>query len=161
MLAPGLVHCGAARAGMLSASGRCHTFDSKADGYLRGEGCALLLLEKDASIKWRGSALQHNGQSATFTALNASSQKDLLRRALRGTSVTSVEAHGTGTRLGDPIEVSALSLLDRVCVSGSKACLGHGEPNAGAAGLLAAMLSLSSIKPNGCLLYTSPSPRDS
>ena len=99
---------------------------------------------------------QHNGQSATFTALNASSQKDLLRRALQGTSVTSVEAHGTGTRLGDPIEVSALSLLDRVCVSGAKACLGHGEPNAGAAGLLSAMLSLSSTKPNGALRRLNP-----
>ena len=99
---------------------------------------------------------QHNGQSATFTALNASSQKDLLQRALQGTSVTSVEAHGTGTRLGDPIEVSALSLLDRVCVSGAKACLGHGEPNAGAAGLLSAMLSLSSTKPNGALRRLNP-----
>jgi acyl carrier protein len=156
MLAPGLIHCGAARAGMLSPSGRCHTFDRNADGYLRGEGCALLLLEKDTNIKWRGSSVMHNGQSATFTALNASSQKDLLRRALQGTSVTSVEAHGTGTRLGDPIEVSALSLLDRVCVSGAKSCLGHGEPNAGAAGLLSAMLSLSSIKPNGALRRLNP-----
>ena len=50
----------------------------------------------------------HNGQSATFTALNGSSQQHLLRLAgLVGTSI--VEAHGTGTSLGDPVEVGALA----------------------------------------------------
>jgi len=160
MLAPGLIHCGAARAGMLSQSGRCHTFDAKADGYLRGEGCALMLLERASSMEWRGSSVKHNGQSATFTALNASSQRDLLRRALvdaGSPAIKSIEAHGTGTRLGDPIELAALSVLDKVTVSGAKACLGHGEPNAGAVGLCATILALCShAQPNGALRRLNP-----
>ncbi|KAJ1451142.1 beta-ketoacyl synthase, partial [Pelagophyceae sp. CCMP2097] len=108
MLTPSFVHVGVAAARMSSATGRCHTFDARADGYCRAEGCAVALLErrgaaKDAAV-WAGSAVRHNGQSATFTALNASSQRKLLDAVLstRRASVVSVEAHGTGTGLGDP-----------------------------------------------------------
>ncbi len=129
MLTASFAHVGAAVAGMLSAGGRCHTWDARADGYLRGEGLAVVALARagddadagkggiDARARvialLVGSACRHNGQSATFTALNASSQRELLAAALADArdggatgDVALCEAHGTGTALGDPIEVS-------------------------------------------------------
>ena len=110
------------------ATGRCHTFDSKADGYLR-KSCAYY--SKMRPSNGAGPPCNTNDPMRRhFTALNASSQKDLLQQALQGTTVTSVEAHGTGTKLGDPIEYRRyLCWIEHV--SGGKACLGHGEPNAG------------------------------
>ena len=102
-------------AGMLSAFGRCHTFDRRADGYCRGEGCGafcLSHLQERASVlavTVLGSAVQQDGPSASLTAPNGSSQRrliDAVRRAVADDSgVPSLEAHGTGTALGDPIEV--------------------------------------------------------
>ena len=61
-------------AGMLSTSGRCHTFDSRANGYQRGEGCVSIVNSSVGSENVHlGSSCLHNGQSATFTALNGSS----------------------------------------------------------------------------------------
>ena len=106
-------------AGMTSARGRCHTFDHRADGYCRGEGCGafcLSLLQDEASacaVTVLGSAVQQDGPSASLTAPNGSSQGRLIeavRRALSDdTGVPALEAHGTGTALGDPIEVCFLS----------------------------------------------------
>ena len=107
--------------GMTSPLGRCHTFDQRADGYCRGEGCGAFLLtgrssgEDDemgvAAVRILGSAVQQDGPSASLTAPNGSSQKRLIetvRRAIGGSEgVPSLEAHGTGTALGDPIEVVA------------------------------------------------------
>ena len=105
--------------GMTSALGRCHTFDVRADGYCRGEGCGAFLLRgsncsdcSNCSNCWAailGSAVQQDGPSASLTAPNGSSQKRLIE-AIRGgiaaaAGVQSLEAHGTGTALGDPIEV--------------------------------------------------------
>ena len=63
-------------AGMLSLLGRCHTFDRRADGYCRGEGCAAFLLHVEdlQEISVTGSAVQHDGPSASLTAPNGSSQ---------------------------------------------------------------------------------------
>ena len=97
-------------AGMLSAFGRCHTFDRRADGYCRGEGCgAFLVLSESHDAVVLRSAVQQDGPSASLTAPNGSSQGRLIeavRRALSNdTGVPALEAHGTGTALGDPIEV--------------------------------------------------------
>ena len=93
-------------AGMLSGLGRCHTFDRRADGYCRGEGCGafVMSLEMGDAVLVRGSAVQQDGPSASLTAPNGSSQRRLIV-AVRGDD-GSLEAHGTGTALGDPIEVS-------------------------------------------------------
>ncbi|KAH8098119.1 hypothetical protein JL720_1046 [Aureococcus anophagefferens] len=165
MLAPSFVHVGAAAAGMTSPSGACRAFDASADGYCRGEGCSALLLEPadDSGAPapaWAASTCAHNGQSATFTALNATPQRRLVGvppGGARGPARTlgAVEAHGTGTRLGDPIELGGLAAaLGRspgaVRVAGVKGCLGHGEPNAGGAGVLAALGALAGDSaPNG------------
>ena len=97
--------------GMTSARGRCHTFDQRADGYCRGEGCGAFYVRSSASagVEVLGSAVQQDGPSASLTAPNGSSQRRLIEsvsRAIADKKVSSsLEAHGTGTALGDPIEV--------------------------------------------------------
>ena len=96
--------------GMTSARGRCHTFDQRADGYCRGEGCGAFLLRSNSSsgVEVLGSAVQQDGPSASLTAPNGSSQRRLIEsvaRAIPDNGNPSLEAHGTGTALGDPIEV--------------------------------------------------------
>ena len=107
------VNVATAVGGMTSALGRCHTFDVRADGYCRGEGCGAFLLRgsnySNCEAAILGSAVQQDGPSASLTAPNGSSQKRLIE-AVRGgiaaaAGVQSLEAHGTGTALGDPIEV--------------------------------------------------------
>lgn len=176
MLAPSFVHVGAAVAAMTSETGRCHTFDANADGYCRGEGCAVVVIgrspedsEEDASkttmtVTAKGFAVKHNGQSATFTALNASAQTRLMEATRGARSTTSVEAHGTGTKLGDPIEISGLSAFQKFkrfagsLISGIKANLGHTEPTAGVAGYVASMLVAISHEqqPNALLRVANP-----
>ena len=110
---------GTAVAGMTSLLGRCHTFDGRADGYCRGEGCGAFYVRGDGYVMTTGSvpralvlgsAVQQDGPSASLTAPNGSSQRRLLE-AVRREGATreqpSLEAHGTGTALGDPIEVGA------------------------------------------------------
>ena len=145
-------HVGRAVIAMTSVRGRCHTFDSRADGYLRGEGCGAVVLDsarrtgEDAyQVSCPGSSARHNGQSATFTALNGLSQQLLIKAALGDASTTIgsvMEAHGTGTPLGDPIEISSISAI--VKKSGHKSCsvcgikgnVGHTESTAGVANVI-------------------------
>jgi len=143
-------HVGVALAGMTSIFGRCHTFDARADGYLRGEGCGAVVLETARrddgyGVACPGSSARHNGQSATFTALNGLSQQLLIKAALSDASTTVgnvMEAHGTGTGLGDPIEISSISAI--VKKSGHKSCsvcaikgnVGHTESTAGVANVI-------------------------
>ena len=95
--------------GMLSALGRCHTFDGRADGYCRGEGCGAFYFSTSGDVAVSGTAVQQDGPSASLTAPNGSSQRRLIE-AVRidataaAAGVPSLEAHGTGTALGDPIE---------------------------------------------------------
>ncbi|KAH8050889.1 hypothetical protein JL720_15278 [Aureococcus anophagefferens] len=96
-------------AGMLSALGRCHTLDRRADGYCRGEGCGSFQVTTGAgSARVDGIAVQQDGPSASLTAPNGTSQQRLLV-AISWASARAValEAHGTGTALGDPIEIGA------------------------------------------------------
>ena len=98
-------------AGMLSALGRCHTFDRRADGYCRGEGCGAFYFSTEADdVAVSGTAVQQDGPSASLTAPNGTSQQRLIE-AVRGGTGPSLEAHGTGTALGDPIEVRAFFFI--------------------------------------------------
>ena len=98
-------------AGMTSARGRCHTFDQRADGYCRGEGCGAFLVRSQSSpgVVILGTDVQQDGPSASLTAPNGSSQRRLIESVSHGIindrGNSSLEAHGTGTALGDPIEV--------------------------------------------------------
>ena len=110
-----------AKAGMLSASGRCHTWDASANGYLRGEGCGAIVLQAfdessstDVYANILGTSVMSDGKSASITAPNGLAQERVIRQALkvsniRPEEVDYIEAHGTGTALGDPIEMEALA----------------------------------------------------
>lgn len=150
------------RAGMLAPGGRCRTFDADADGYVRGEGVALVVLKPlDAAVRdgdriyavVRGSAVVQDGRSNGITAPNGLAQQRTVRRALsaagiRPSQLAYVEAHGTGTPLGDPIEVESLRTVleaDRpdapVLLGSVKANVGHLEAAAGIAGVVKAALA--------------------
>merc|ERR1712086_238265 len=141
-----------AMAGMTSPRGRSHSFDNRADGYGRGEGCHAAVLQpsgdgiKPAKLSLLGSCVRQDGKSASLTAPNGQAQQALLRAALADGGVepaalSAYEAHGTGTPLGDPIEVRSLAaavLAARVpspplCVGSLKANCGHAEPAVGGA----------------------------
>ncbi|NEO68959.1 type I polyketide synthase, partial [Moorena sp. SIO3H5] len=152
------------QAGMLSPDGRCKTFDAAANGYVRSEGCGVVVLK---SLKQaiadndrilavvRGTAINQDGASNGLTAPNQSAQEAVLKRALSVAGVSAnqisyVEAHGTGTSLGDPVEIKAIEAVygkdrsaDRPLMIGSvKTNIGHTEAAAGIAGLIKVVLSL-------------------
>ncbi|MEU1816313.1 aminotransferase class I/II-fold pyridoxal phosphate-dependent enzyme [Streptomyces roseifaciens] len=161
LITPGL-SVAFAQGGMLSADGRCRTFDDAADGYVRGEGVGLVLLKPLSAALAdgdrvhavvRGSALGHGGRSNGLTAPKGSAQRTVMARALaqaglEAAAVGYVEAHGTGTALGDPVEWGALAgvygqgrAAEEPCLVGSvKTNIGHLEAAAGIAGLIKAAL---------------------
>ena len=153
----------ASRMRMMSPTGRCRPFDVGADGFVRSEGCGVVVLKRlsDAVADGdrvlavvRGSAVNQDGRSNGLTAPNSRSQEAVIRAALDDgrtdpAAVGMIEAHGTGTPLGDPIEVEALAEVfgaaaDRgPCALGSvKANIGHTEGAAGVVALIKVVLSL-------------------
>jgi acyl transferase domain-containing protein/acyl-CoA synthetase (AMP-forming)/AMP-acid ligase II/pimeloyl-ACP methyl ester carboxylesterase len=157
-------------AGMMAEDGRCKTFDASADGYVRGEGCGVIILKRleDAQRNGdrilaviKGSAINQDGKSNGLTAPNGLAQQAVIRQALLNAQVTPseisyIESHGTGTSLGDPIEVNSLKTVlgderEQSCYLGSlKTNIGHLEAAAGIAGLIKSVLSLQhqAIPPN-------------
>ncbi len=149
---------------MMAPDGRCKAFDARADGFVRGEGCGIVVLKRlsDATASGdrilaliRGSAINQDGRSNGLTAPNGPSQEDVLRGALADADlmpdrVDYVEAHGTGTSLGDPIEIQALGAVigpfrsksDPLLVGSVKTNIGHLEAAAGVAGLIKVALAL-------------------
>ncbi len=169
------------QAGMLSKEGRCRTFDARADGYVRGEGVAALLIkplaaaERDGDPIWaviKGSAVNHDGHSkAGLTAPNPKAQRRVVEEAWRDAGIDPrrvgyIEAHGTGTGLGDPIEIRGLAeafrpfdLPPASCALGSvKSNIGHLETSAGLAGLFKLILALKQREIPASLHYESANP---
>lgn len=121
MLSPSW-HIALSRAGMLSPTGRCYSFDEHADGYVRSEGVGTVFLkpleqaEQDRDTIWgviKGTAQNHGGRTSSLTAPSPKAQAELLVESFSNArfdpaTITYIEAHGTGTRLGDPIEISGL-----------------------------------------------------
>jgi acyl transferase domain-containing protein/acyl-CoA synthetase (AMP-forming)/AMP-acid ligase II/pimeloyl-ACP methyl ester carboxylesterase len=153
------------QAGMMAADGKCKTFDAAADGYVRGEGCGVIVLRRlDEAIRdgdnilavIEGSAINQDGKSNGLTAPNGLAQKEVIRQALANaaiepTNLSYIEAHGTGTVLGDPIEVNSLKSIINgdglPCYVGSlKTNIGHLEAAAGIAGLIKTVLCLQQGK---------------
>lgn len=159
-------------AGMMAVDGRCKTFDAAADGYVRGEGCGVVILkrledavgDRDRILAViKGSAINQDGRSNGLTAPNGLAQQAVIRQALANAGVAAtdidyIEAHGTGTKLGDPIEVNSLKSIllaesDRqevVYLGSVKTNIGHLEAAAGIAGLIKTVLCLhnEAIAPN-------------
>jgi acyl transferase domain-containing protein/acyl carrier protein len=170
----------ASRARMLSPVGRCKTFDASADGYVRSEGCGILVLKRlgDAERDGdrvlaviSGSAVNQDGASSGLTVPNGGAQQRLIgtvlaRAGVAGKDVDYLEAHGTGTPLGDPIEVQAAAAAygasrdaDRPLLMGSvKTNIGHTESASGAAGLIKVVLSLQHEMLPQSLHFQQPSP---
>ncbi len=152
------------RGRMVSFDGRCKTFDASADGYVRSEGCGMIVLKRlsDAQADGdnilaviKGSAVNQDGRSNGLTAPNGRAQEMVIRDALNNAQlkpgdISYVEAHGTGTSLGDPIEVRALgnifsdghSLNDPLMIGSVKTNVGHLEAAAGIVGLVKLILAL-------------------
>jgi phthiocerol/phenolphthiocerol synthesis type-I polyketide synthase A len=151
------------RWGMLAPDGRCKTFDAGADGYVRSEGCGVVVLKRlsdavrdgDSVLAVvRGSAVNQDGPSSGQTVPSGPAQQSVLRAALAAArlepwDIDYIEAHGTGTALGDPIELGALSQVfgERqgsapLVVGSVKTNLGHLESASGVAGFIKAVLSV-------------------
>jgi phthiocerol/phenolphthiocerol synthesis type-I polyketide synthase C len=151
------------RFGMLSPEGKCKTFDADANGYVRSEGCGVVVLKRlSDAVRGgdrvlavvRGSAVNQDGASSGQTVPNGPAQQALLRQALAASrlqpsDIDYIEAHGTGTALGDPIELDALSQVfaDRndsapLVLGSVKTNIGHLESGSGMAGLIKTVLSL-------------------
>ncbi|MET9558633.1 SDR family NAD(P)-dependent oxidoreductase [Streptomyces sp. NPDC006645] len=149
--------------GALSDS-RPRPFDERADGFLPGEGTLAVMLrpladaERDGDRIWgviRGTAVNHGGRGSAMPVPRSEAQAAVVRAALDDAGLTPadislIETHGTATRLGDPIEIAALTEVfggdpDRgePCHIGTvKGNIGHLEPAAGLAGLVKVLLSL-------------------
>ncbi|MEU1799881.1 type I polyketide synthase [Streptomyces sp. NPDC019937] len=157
------------RMGMLSHTGHCHAFDAAADGFVRGEGCGIVVLkrlpdalrDRDRVLAvLRGSAVNQDGHSDGLAAPSPTAQRALYEEALAraGTDardVGMIETHGTGTPVGDPVEFTSLAQVygtgrDRCALASVKTNLGHLEPAAGVTGLIKAILCLNRglIPPN-------------
>ncbi|GJD04401.1 polyketide synthase [Colletotrichum higginsianum] len=145
--------------GFLSPDGISYAFDSRANGYGRGEGVAAIVLKAlpkaladhdPVRTIIRETALNQDGKTPAITAPSDMAQEQLIRecynRAGIDTSQTSyIEAHGTGTPTGDPLEISAISRAFQgqpLHVGSVKANIGHTEAASGLAGIIKVALSL-------------------
>ncbi|MEA5619315.1 SDR family NAD(P)-dependent oxidoreductase [Cronbergia sp. UHCC 0137] len=167
------------QAGMLAADGRCKTFDAKADGFVRAEGCGVIILQRLSDALTgnnpilaviRGSAVNQDGRSSGLTVPNGVSQQTVIRQALENATlkpsdITYIEAHGTGTALGDPIEIGALGAVfgeshqkSPLLVGSLKTNIGHLEAAAGIAGLMKVVLALKHGEIPPHLHFEKPNP---
>ncbi|CAM2068621.1 Amino acid adenylation domain-containing protein [Sulfidibacter corallicola] len=172
---------GLAEGRMLSPDGICRTFDAEANGYVRGEGCGVILLlplraARIAGLPVQGQilggAVNQDGRGNGITAPNGEAQERVIRRALADAGVSArhigyLETHGTGTPLGDPIECHALRAVleegrnaETPCMLGSvKTNVGHLEAAAGMAGLIKTLLALRHRKIPAHLHFRNLNPR--
>ena len=166
------------RAQMMSPDGRCKAFSADADGFVRSEGCGIVVLKRLADALrdgdrvvavMRGSAVNQDGRSSGITAPNGPSQEDVIRTALADAGLPAeaigyVEAHGTGTPLGDPIELRAIQAAlgegrspeNPLVVGSVKSNIGHAESAAGIAGLIKLALCLDRRQIPASLHFTTP-----
>jgi acyl transferase domain-containing protein/acyl carrier protein/predicted O-methyltransferase YrrM len=168
------------RAHMMAPDGRCKVFDRRADGFVRSEGCGIVVLKRLADAQAagdrviaviRGSASNQDGRSNGLTAPNGAAQERVLQAALAdarlaASQVQFVETHGTGTSLGDPIEVNALAAVygrerdqaQRLLIGSVKANIGHLEAAAGVAALIKAALAIQHQSIPRQIHFSDPNP---
>ncbi len=157
-------HTIASSTGMLSYNDKCCPFDNKADGFIPAEGVGAVVLKKlDKAIKdgdhiysvILGTGINQDGKSNGITAPSAPSQAALeyevyTKYKIDPENISYIEAHGTGTKLGDPIEIEALSEAFRkftkkkqFCAIGAvKANIGHALEASGMASLMKVLLCM-------------------
>lgn len=169
-----------AKTRMLAPDGRCKPFDASANGYVRGEGCGVIVLKRlsDAIADKnrilaviRGSGVNHNGRSSSLIAPNGPAQQTAILKAIENskidpTQVSYVEVQGTGTVLGEPIEVGALDAVygknrspDHPLLIGSvKTNIGHLEAASGIASLMKVVLAMQHNQIPAHLHFQDPNP---
>jgi acyl transferase domain-containing protein/SAM-dependent methyltransferase/aryl carrier-like protein len=168
------------KANMMASDGRCKTFDAAADGFVRAEGCGMVVLKRlsDANSDGdrvlaviRGSATNQDGRSTGLTVPNGPAQEAVIRRALENAGVepaevSYLETHGTGTKLGDPIEVQALAEVlgegraphHTLWLGSVKTNVGHLESAAGVCSLIKVVLALQHNELPASLHFREPNP---
>lgn len=152
------------RGRMLSANGQFKIFDAEADGFVRGEGCGIVVLKRlsgaiadgdNILAVIRGSAVNQDGRSNGLTAPNGLAQEALIRQALanagvKPAEVSYIDPHGSGTLLGDQIEIKALTAImsegrapdQTLLLSSAKTSFGHLEAASGILSLIKTVLAL-------------------
>lgn len=164
-------HVSFARSGMLSPDGECRSFAADANGYVRSEGVAVLVLRRLSHARREGlpilgviraTGVNHGGRGVSLFAPNAEAQARLIadvlgQSGLDPASLTAIEAHGTGTSVGDPIEVEGLKrgfqtavarhggaepAQGQIALSSVKSWIGHCEVSAGMAGLIKLLMEM-------------------
>lgn len=148
----------------ISPDGACKSFDDSANGYVRSEGCGVIVLQKlkdalsqrnEVIAVVKGTAVNQDGASSGFTAPNGIAQQKVIRKALKSaglapSEITYIEAHGTGTPLGDPIEAGALAEVlgknrtnrNPLLIGSVKSNIGHMEAAAGMGSLIKSLLAI-------------------
>lgn len=179
LLTPHLFVCFSAL-GALSPDGVCRAFADGANGYVRGEGCGVLVLKSRAQAEADGdhilaliaaTAVNQDGMSSNLTAPNGAAQQQVIRTALQRAGISAgqvayVETHGTGTPLGDPIEAKALGsvygqAVDRdepLLIGSGKTQFGHLEAAAGILSVIKTTLMLSQQQLVATANFVQPSP---
>ena len=168
--------------GAASLSGKCHTFDAKADGYIKAEAVSMVYLKRleDASRDrdpiraiLRGTATNSDGWTAGIASPNSDAQAAAIKQAYRNAGISDlsqtryVEFHGTGTRAGDSIEANGVASVfsqyrspeEPLRIGSVKSNIGHSEPAAGLSGLLKTILSLEKGIIPGNPTFIDPSPK--
>ncbi|MFC5288697.1 SDR family NAD(P)-dependent oxidoreductase [Actinokineospora guangxiensis] len=169
----------AARFGGLSPDGRCYTFDARANGFVRGEGGAVVVLKPLPAALADGDRVYavisggavNTGGGDSLTVPSREAQEQVLRSAYEHSgvdpaSVGYVELHGSATRVGDPLEAAALGAVlgaarpadDPLPVGSVKTTIGHLEAAAGIAGLVKAVLAIRNGLLPASLNHTIPNP---
>ncbi|MEM8714173.1 MAG: beta-ketoacyl synthase N-terminal-like domain-containing protein [Cyanobacteria bacterium P01_G01_bin.4] len=168
------------RTRMLDPDGRCKTFDASAQGYIRGEGCGVLVLKRLSDAQRdgdrilavvRGTAVNHNGRSSSLISPSGLAQESVIHSALANgrvnpASVSYVQVQGTGTALGEPIEVGALAAVygqnrrkDCPLTIGTiKTNIGHLEGAAGIASTISVVMAMQQGKIPPHLHFNTPNP---
>ena len=160
---------GTMKAGVLSATGTCHTFDDTADGYGRADGLGAIYLKKLSKAVAdgdpirslvRGSAVNSNGKTMGISLPSSEGQEAVMRKAYAKAGLSNfnetdyIECHGTGTPVGDPIEVEGVSRVFKrtnpgqgpVLIGSVKTNLGHSEATSGLTSIIKATLSLEKAR---------------
>ncbi len=170
------------KGGFLSRRGKCYVFDSRADGYVRGEGCGVVLLKKlDVAVKdgnriyavLKGCGVNHNGNIINGISYpNYAAQKAIMSKVCEECNVSAgnldyIEAHGTGTQAGDIAEARSINELlleggaekGRCIVGAVKTNIGHLEAAAGIAGFIKAVLCVKHGSVPANLHFETPNPK--
>lgn len=160
-------HIASSQINSQAKNGRCKTFDINADGYVRGEGCGVVVLKRlskaiaDKNMIHgviKGSAVNHGGSASSLTAPNPKAQEMVIRAALKQAKLSPeqinyIEAHGSGTALGDAIEMESIMAVYGqrasevpLTIGAVKTNIGHLEAASGMAGLIKTILVLKNKK---------------